>query len=192
MSNENQKEKQQLISYLTFKLGEETFAANVSKVLNILEMTKITEVPQAPPYMKGVINLRGTVLPVIDTKVKFSMGKTEFSTNTCILVLEIDIDQETIHVGAIVDSVQEVLEIEDEQIQPPPSIGTKYRSEFIEGMVKTDDEFIMVLDMDKVFSADELSLLKESTPEKQEKQDEDASKEDSKAAKEEKKETVSH
>ena len=190
MSNENQKENQKLISYLTFKLGEETFAANVSKVLNILEMTKITEVPQAPPYMKGVINLRGSVLPVIDTKVKFSMGKTEFSTNTCILVLEIDIDQETIHVGAIVDSVQEVLEIEDEQIQPPPSIGTKYRSEFIEGMVKTDDEFIMVLDMDKVFSADELSLLKESTPDKQEKQDEDASKEDSKAAKEEKKETV--
>lgn len=190
MSNENQKENQKLISYLTFKLGEETFAANVSKVLNILEMTKITEVPQAPPYMKGVINLRGSVLPVIDTKVKFSMGKTEFSTNTCILVLEIDIDQETIHVGAIVDSVQEVLEIEDAQIQPPPSIGTKYRSEFIEGMVKTDDEFIMVLDMDKVFSADELSLLKESTPDKQEKQDEDASKEDSKAAKEEKKETV--
>lgn len=178
----NQEQTLKMISYLTFKLGEETFAANVSKVLNILEMTRITEVPQAPKYMKGVINLRGAVLPVIDTKVKFGMGNTEFTTNTCILVLEIEIDQESIQVGAIVDSVQEVLEIEDEQIQPPPSIGTKYRSEFIEGMVKVDEEFIMVLDMDKVFSADELSLLKESTPEKaaSEKQDAKAGKKNEK------------
>ncbi len=161
-----------LDSYLTFKLGEEVFAANVGKVLNILEMTKITEVPKAPEYMKGVINLRGTVLPVIDTKVKFEMGQTEYTTNTCILVLEIEMDGDTIQVGAIVDSVQEVLEIDDDQVQPPPSIGTKYRSEFIEGMVKVNEEFIMILDMDKVFSLDELSALKDKTPQKSEVEEE--------------------
>ena len=156
-----------LISYLTFKLGQETFAANVGKVLNILEMTKITEVPKAPDYMKGVINLRGTVLPVIDTKVKFGLGETEFTDNTCIVVMEIDMDGDTIHVGALVDSVQEVLEIEDDQIQPPPSIGSKYRSEFIEGMAKYNEEFIMILNMDKVFSLDELAALQDKTPQEQ-------------------------
>ena len=161
-------EIKKLNSYLTFKLGEELFAANVSKVLNILEMTKITEVPKSPEYMKGVINLRGTVLPVIDTKIKFSMGKIEYTTNTCILVLDIEMDGDSIHVGAIVDSVQEVLEFEEKQIQPPPSIGSKYKSEFIEGMVKNKDDFIMILNMDLVFSVDELSLLKEKTPEEKE------------------------
>lgn len=158
--------KKQLNSYLSFKLGEEVFAANVSKVLNILEMTKITKVPKSPPYMKGVINLRGTVLPVIDTRVKFSMEPTEFTTNTCILVLDIDIENDSLHVGALVDAVQEVLEIEPHQILPPPNIGSKYRSEFITGMYKlTDEQFIMLLDMDKVFSADDLLVLKETAPE---------------------------
>lgn len=154
-------------SYLTFKLNDELFAANVAKVLNILEMTKITEVPKAPGYMKGVINLRGTVLPVVDTKIKFDMGVTKFTTNTCILVLDIEMDNESVHVGAIVDSVQEVLEFDENQIQPPPSIGSKYRSEFIEGMVKYNDDFIMILNMDLVFSLDELTILKENTPQEE-------------------------
>jgi purine-binding chemotaxis protein CheW len=154
-------------SYLTFKLGEEVFGANVSKVLNILEMTKITKVPKAPVYMKGVINLRGSVLPLIDTRIKFDMSETEYTTNTCILVLDIDMNGDSVHVGALVDSVQEVIEIEDSQISPPPSIGSKYRSEFIEGMAKIGDEFIMLLNMDLIFSANELSLLKESTGEVQ-------------------------
>ena len=103
-------------SYLTFKLGEEEFAAHVGKVLNILEMTKITEVPKSPDYMKGVINLRGSVLPVIDTRIKFGMTPTEYTPNTCIVVMDIDMDGDSIHVGALVDSVQAVLEIEDTQI----------------------------------------------------------------------------
>ncbi|OFZ03195.1 MAG: chemotaxis protein CheW, partial [Bacteroidetes bacterium RIFOXYC12_FULL_35_7] len=152
-------------SYLSFKLGEEIFAANVSKVLNILEMTKITKVPKAPEYMKGVINLRGTVLPVVDTRVKFSMSATEFTTNTCILVLDIDIESDSLHVGALVDAVQEVLEIEPHQILPPPNIGNKFRSEFINGMYKLNEEqFIMLLDMDKVFSVDDLLEIREIAP----------------------------
>jgi purine-binding chemotaxis protein CheW len=146
-----------LTSYLSFKLGDETFAANVSKVLNILEMTKITKVPKAPEYMKGVINLRGTVLPLIDTRIKFGLTTTEFTANTCILVLDIQIENDSLHVGALVDGVQEVLEIEPQQILPPPNIGSKYHSDFISGMYKVGEEqFIMILDMDKVFSVDEL------------------------------------
>jgi purine-binding chemotaxis protein CheW len=153
-----------LTSYLSFKLGDETFAANVSKVLNILEMTKITKVPKAPDYMKGVINLRGTVLPLVDTRIKFGLTATEFTVNTCILVLDIKIGEDSLQVGGLVDAVQEVLEIEPQQILPPPNIGSKYHSEFISGMYKASEEqFIMILDMDKVFSADELIEVHESS-----------------------------
>lgn len=154
---------EQINSYLSFKLGEETFAANVGKVLNILEMTEITKVPKAPEYMKGVINLRGTVLPVVDTRIKFGMSATEYTNNTCILVMEVEVEGEQVQVGGLVDGVQAVLEIEQEDILPPPSIGSKYRSEFISGIAKIDEKFIMLLNMDRVFSADELISIKEKT-----------------------------
>jgi len=153
-----------LTSYLSFKLGDETFAANVSKVLNILEMTKITKVPKAPDYMKGVINLRGTVLPLVDTRIKFGLTATEFTANTCILVLDIQIGEDSLQVGGLVDAVQEVLEIEPHQILPAPNIGSKYHSDFICGMYKASEEqFIMILDMDKVFSAEELMTVQETS-----------------------------
>lgn len=164
-------EKEQLAkinSYLSFKLGDEVFAAHVGKVLNILEMTRITEVPKAPEYMKGVINLRGTILPVVDTRIKFGMTPIEKTTNTCIVVMEVEIDNEVVLVGALVDAVQAVLEIEDSAIQPPPSIGSKYKSEFIYGMAKQDDNFIMLLDMDKILSADEILDVQEKTMEGEE------------------------
>jgi len=149
-------------SYLTFNLGEEEFAAHVDKVLNILEMTHVTKVPRAPGYMKGVINLRGMVLPLVDTRVKFGMPETEVSDNTCILVLDLNVSGEEVKLGALVDSVQEVLELENENLLPPPSIGSKYKSEFIEGIANVDEKFIMVLNMDLIFSADDLSQLKET------------------------------
>lgn len=147
-------------SYLSFKLGQETFASNVSKVLNIVEMPNITEVPQAPAYMKGVMNLRGTVLPVVDTRVKFGMSETIVTANTCVLVLEIEMDKEKVMVGALVDAVDEVIELEGNDIKPAPSIGDKYNTEFIFGMVEQKESFIMILDMDNVFSTDELIDLK--------------------------------
>ncbi|MGE0088215.1 MAG: chemotaxis protein CheW [Bacteroidales bacterium] len=149
-------------SYLSFKLGDDEFAAHVSKVINILEMTKITQVPKSPEYMKGVINLRGAVLPIIDTRIKFGMTPTQFTQDTCIVVMEILMEKDTIQLGALVDSVLSVVEIEDSQIQPPPSLGSKYKSEFILGVAKVDEQFIMLLDMDKVFSTDELILVMES------------------------------
>ena len=161
----NQENLSKINSYLSFKLGEEEFAAHVSKVLNILEMTKITEVPKAPEYLKGVINLRGTVLPVIDTRIKFGMSATEYTTNTCIIVLDIVVDGESIQVGALVDAVQAVLEIDKNQILPPPSIGSKYRSEFIEGVANIDEKFIMILNMDAVFSTEEVTSLIKKTEE---------------------------
>ncbi len=146
-------------TYLTFRLGKEYFASNVSKVLNILEMLPITHIPKAPDYMKGVINLRGLVLPVIDTRIKFGMSPVEVSPSTGILVLDVQVDGVSVKLGAIVDSVDEVIELEAADIQEPPSLGTKYRSEFIEGMAKKDESFIMILNMDKVFSADELLVV---------------------------------
>ena len=155
-------ELENINSYLTFKLGEEEFAAHVSKVLSIMEMVKITKVPKSPEYMQGVINLRGQVLPVVDTRIKFGMTPTEFTANTCIVVMEVEVNGEYVQVGTLVDSVQEVLEISDDQIQPPPSIGSRYKSEFISGMAKLDEHFIMMLDMDHVFSAEEMLNVRAS------------------------------
>ena len=146
-------------SYLSFKLGKESFAAHVNNVINILELTDITAVPRSPAYMKGVINLRGTVLPVVDTRHKFGMTESEYTTDTCILVLNVIIDDEQINVGALVDSVQEVLEINDKDIMPAPSIGNKYRTEFINGVIHLNDEFVMLLDMNKVFSVTDASEI---------------------------------
>lgn len=149
-------------SYLSFRLADEIFAAPVEKVLEILEISRITKVPRCPAYMRGVINLRGSVLPVIDTRLKFGIPQVEETVDTCIIVLNIKIEDHIIALGTLVDSVQEVLEIEQDAIKPAPSIGSKYKSEFIVGMVKLDTHFIMLLDLDKVFSTDELLTVKES------------------------------
>lgn len=146
--------------YLTFKLGDEVFAAHVGKILNILEMTELTQVPKAPDYMKGVMNLRGAVLPVIDARIKFGMEETEYTSNTCIVVLDVDMDGDSVHVGAIVDSVQAVITINNDQIQPLPTLGSRYKAEFIFGMAKMDEGFIIILNMDAVFSADEITSLR--------------------------------
>ncbi|MFP4019140.1 MAG: chemotaxis protein CheW [Bacteroidales bacterium] len=158
--NEN---KNNVNSYLTFRLGEENFGLHVSQVLNILEMTKITSVPRSPGYMTGVINLRGMVLPVIDTRIKFGMPETEYTHNTCIIVMDLEMEDDTVHIGAIVDEVISVNEIMDSQIEPPPSIGHNYKSEFIYGMAKIEEEFIMLLDMQKVMSSSELSEVVEQS-----------------------------
>ena len=147
-------------SYLTFKLGDEVFAANTSKVLNILEMCRITEVPKAPDYMMGIINLRGSILPVIDLRKKLELNSTSHTASTCIIVIDFTIDGESVLAGGIVDAVQAVLEFDNSEILPPPSIGSKYRNEFITGVTKINDSFIMILDVDAIFSFEELSVLK--------------------------------
>lgn len=154
-----------LDSYLTFELGSEIFAVNVANVLQILELPNITKVPKAPEYMKGVVNLHGSVLPVVDTRIKFGLPEMEYTANTCIIVLSIEIDDTQVNIGAIVDLVLKVLEVKEADIKPPPGIGEKYKSKFIQGMIKVNDEFIMLLDVAKVFSSDDLVYIKDSVNE---------------------------
>ena len=149
-------------SFLSFTLGDEIFASNVSKVNEILELTKLTKVPKSPDYLKGVINLRGTVLPVIDTRIKFGFPEIQETVDTCIIVLTLKMDGEEFPVGALVDTVREVFEASQDEILPSVSIGSKFKSEFIEGLIKLDEQFIMLLDIDKVFTDDELLVVKES------------------------------
>jgi purine-binding chemotaxis protein CheW len=150
-------------TYLSFKLSEEVFAINVSKVINILEMSHITKIPKAPEYMKGVINLRGTVLPVVDLRIKFGLPEKEATVDTSIIVLSISLNDEPVLVGTMVDAVREVLELKSEDIAPSPTIGAKYNSGFIDGMWRQDEKFIMILDIDKVFSTDEVIDFKEQS-----------------------------
>ncbi len=150
-------------SYLSFKIGNEEFAVHVNSILNILEMVQITEVPRSPDYMKGVINLRGTVLPIIDIRLRFGLTQTVYTDKTCIVVMEVNIDNQKILVGSLVDEVISVLEFSNDDILPAPSIGSNYESEFIEGMVKIDDKLIMILDINKIYTVNDMSILKEKT-----------------------------
>ena len=150
-------------SFLSFKLDDEDFAVHVKSVLNILEMIKVTKVPKAPSYMKGVINLRGEVLPVIDLRLKFGMSETLYTDKTCIVVMEVNIEDQNVLIGTLVDEVSSVMEFDKNEILPPPSIGSKFKSEFIDGMAKVGDKFFMILNIDKVYTGDELTILRKSS-----------------------------
>jgi len=147
--------------YLTFILDEEVFALDIATVREVLDFTKITKVPQTPDFMMGVINLRGSVMPVVDMRLKFGLSKTELTVNTCIIIVEIELDGEITLLGALVDSVQEVIELDPEHIEPPPRIGTRLNTKFIKGMGKQDDRFLIIVEIDKVFSVEELAIAQE-------------------------------
>jgi purine-binding chemotaxis protein CheW len=146
--------------YLTFKLGNEIFATDVAKVREVLDLTTITKIPRTPDFMAGVINLRGSVVPVVDLRLCFDMSKTESTRNTCIVVVEVLLENESTVIGALTDSVEEVIDLEPDQIQPAPRIGTQIRTDFIKGMGKRDTQFIVILDIDRVFSAEELAVVR--------------------------------
>jgi purine-binding chemotaxis protein CheW len=147
--------------YLTFKLDEEVFALDIVKVREVLDFTKITKVPRTPDFMLGVINLRGSVVPVVDMRLKFGLSKTETTVNTCIIIVEIELDGEVTVLGALVDSVQEVMELDPDQIEPPPRIGTRLDTKFIKGMGKQGEGFLIIVEIDKVFSVEELAMAQE-------------------------------
>lgn len=152
----------EVTQYLSFHLDEEEFALEISRVREVLDFTKITRVPQSPAFMRGVINLRGSVVPVVDLKDKFGIGQTEKTVLTRIIICEIMIDEGMTVIGALADSVHEVMDIEPQNIEPAPKIGTRLNTEFLKGMGKRDEEFIMILDIDKVFSSDELLLVSQA------------------------------
>ena len=148
-----------LHQYLTFRLGEEMFALDVSQVREILDVTTITKVPRSPAFMRGVINVRGSVVPVVDLSLKFGMEKIERTLDTRIVVMEISLDGEITVIGALADAVHNVMEMEASQIEAAPKIGAKWNTEFIRGIGKHDNEFIIILDVDRIFSVGELSMV---------------------------------
>ena len=150
--------------YLTFKLEEEVFALDVAKVREILDFTTVTKVPQTPVFMRGVINLRGSVVPVMDLRLKFGMTATEKTVNTCVIVVEMALEGDTLVLGVLADSVQEVIDLEPEQIEPAPRIGTKLNTDFILGMGKHNEQFLMILAFDKVFAEEDLTTIQGESP----------------------------
>lgn len=153
------------VQYLTFRLADEIFAFDVAKVREILEITTITKIPQSPEFMRGVINLRGNVVPVIDLRLNFGMQRTEQTINTCIIVVEVNLQGEVLVLGVLADSVQEVVEMEPESIEPSPRLGTRLNTEFIKGMGKIENNFVMILDIDRIFSAEDLLKIDQSIEE---------------------------
>jgi purine-binding chemotaxis protein CheW len=151
----------QTAQYITFKLGDELFAINVVQVREVLDLVQITKVPTAPGYMRGVVNVRGSAIPVVDLRLKFGLSSTPDTVNTRILVLELELDGETTVVGGIADSVHDVIELEPAQIREAPRIAMRWRTDLIQGMGKQGERFIILLDINKVFSLAEVALVRE-------------------------------
>lgn len=145
--------------YLTFSLDNEQYGIGILKIKEIIGMIPITPVPRTPEYVKGVINLRGKVIPVIDLRQRFSMGVVDSTDRTCIIVVEIESSSGTIMMGILVDSVSEVLNIKGEEIEDTPTFGGKVDTDYILGMAKMDGAVKILLDIDRVLSAGEVSDL---------------------------------
>jgi purine-binding chemotaxis protein CheW len=149
--------------YMTFKLGNELFAINVAQVREVLEVAQSTKVPTAPRYMRGVVNVRGQATPVVDLRLKFGLLESPDTVHTRIIVMELELDGEPTVLGGIADSVHEVIELEPGSINPPPRIAMRWRTDFIQGMGKRGDDFIIILDVNAVFSSEELAIVGEAS-----------------------------
>jgi purine-binding chemotaxis protein CheW len=143
--------------YLTFFLAGEEYAITILQVTDIIECGVVTRVPGTPPWIRGVHNLRGTVVPVIDLAIKFGLPATEITRRTCVVIVELRIDDEAVVMGVMADSVHQVVDFTAEQIQPAPSFGPRVRASFLLGMASTSDaRFVLLLDIDRIFSNDEI------------------------------------
>jgi purine-binding chemotaxis protein CheW len=145
--------------FLTYFLNDEQYGIEISQVREIIAMMKITPVPRTPRYISGVINLRGSIIPVVDTRKRFEMDEIEYTEQTAIIIIEI----KKMSIGFIVDMVEEVLAIEDENISEPPKFGTNVNMEFIKNMARHNDAVVMIMDMEKLFESEELNMLESIT-----------------------------
>jgi purine-binding chemotaxis protein CheW len=145
--------------YLTFSLGDEVFAVGILVIKEIIQFGQLTTVPLMPPYIRGVINLRGAVVPVIDLYARFGRGTAPVGKRTCIVIIEVKHEGESHDIGIMVDAVSAVIEIAQDQIEPAPSFGSSVRTDFIEGMGKVNDQFVIILDVARTFSVGELAAL---------------------------------
>lgn len=147
--------------YLVFNLADEFFGLEIIHIQEVLEFSTLTKVPRMPEFVCGVINLRGRVAPVIDLRLKFGLPASKRTVNTCIIIVEVEFAGEKSILGAMVDSVQEVLTMDGSQIEPPPRMGNNVDISFIRGIGKHDDQFILILDINRVFSTDDLLAIQE-------------------------------
>ncbi|KAI5912786.1 chemotaxis protein CheW [Thauera sp. 2A1] len=145
--------------YLTFSLGGEVFALGILNVKEIIEFGSITEIPMMPAFIRGVINLRGAVVPVIDLSARFGGRTSAVSRRTCIVIVELGSGEDRQDLGVIVDAVNEVLEIPRGDIEPPPSFGARIRADFIQGMGKVNGDFVIILNVERVLSTEEMTML---------------------------------
>ena len=148
--------------YLTFSLVDEEYGIGILKIREIIGMMPITSVPQTPPFVKGVINLRGKVIPVMDLRLRFGMAESEYTERTCIIVVEMEGTAGTVQIGIVVDAVSEVLNIKGEDIEATPTFGTNLNTEYILGMAKMEGGVKILLDIDKVLNSEELAVLQEA------------------------------
>ena len=148
--------------YLTFTLDKEEYGISILKIKEIIGMMSITTVPQTPDFVKGVINLRGKVIPVVDLRLRFGMEAMEYNERTCIIVVEITGKAGTVMIGIVVDSVSEVLNIKGEEIEDTPTFGTKLNTDYILGMAKMEGGVKILLDIDRVLSAEEIAVLEKA------------------------------
>lgn len=148
-----------LNSYFTFRLEGKLFAANIGQVTKILQLTEITKVPNSPDYFKGIINLFGDIIPVFDGRLKFGFQETENKRETCILILAFEFEGHTYSSGIVVDSVEKVLVFEPDQIKPVPTSDKLFSDEFIDGIASFNDESVVVLNVEKIFSEEEIKLI---------------------------------
>lgn len=153
------REAAELRQYLTFTLGGELFAMPIECIREIIEFGGLTEVPMMPPFLRGVINLRGSVVPVVDLSVRFARDVTQIGRRTCIVILEVEQDNAMQALGVIVDAVNEVLSIDPATIEPRPSFGSRIRADFITGIFRHAERFVIALDVQQVLSVDEMSAL---------------------------------
>ena len=150
--------------YLTFMLGGEMFAIGILNIKEIIEYGQLTTVPMMPGFIRGVINLRGSVVPVVDLAARFGRKSADVTRRTCIVILEIEAEGERQDIGVVVDTVNEVLEIPPSEIEPAPTFGAKIRAEFIRGMGKVNSKFVIILNVSHVLSIDELAMLTQVEP----------------------------
>jgi purine-binding chemotaxis protein CheW len=150
---------QEIQQYLTFMLGGEVFAIGILHIKEIIEYGQLTTVPMMPAFIRGVINLRGAVVPVVDLASRFGGKPGEVTRRSCIIILEMEVGDEVQVIGVVVDAVNEVLEIAAADIEPPPSFGTKIRTDFIAGMGKVQERFVIILNVNKVLSSEEMALI---------------------------------
>lgn len=144
--------------YLTFTLGKEMFAIGILNIREILEYGMLTAVPMMPEFIRGVINLRGAVVPVVDLSARFGGKPSDITKRTCIVIIEVTTEDGQQDIGVVVDTVSEVLEIPDSEIEPAPAFGARIRTDFIAGMGKVEGKFVIILEVDRVLSTEELAM----------------------------------